>query len=246
MVLEGGQGKAKSTLCYILARGRFSDSLPEIQKNDKDAQIHLSGKWLIEIAEMDSFKGIKATKLKAFLTQTTQIYRPPYGRHEIEQPRQCVFIGTTNDEKYLKDDTGGRRFWPVKVGNIDIAALERDVDQLFAEAVKRRRVDGEQYWPDREFEERYFKPEQEARFEEDAWFDITREYLAQNKITRVFLRDLAMAVLQLQSPKEFTREHVARFGSILRRLGFETKTCSKTRKDAYVISEPLSYEEPEL
>jgi predicted P-loop ATPase len=160
LILEGTQGRMKSWALSLLASPWFSDDLPDI--HSKDAKLHLGGKWLIEIAELLRMQKADINAYKAYITRTTDIYRPPYGRNEIIQPRQCVFAGTTNQDQYLTDETGNRRSWPVKCGEINLETLEKDRDQLFAEVVKLY-SEGVHWWPDAEFEQTNIVPEQRTR-----------------------------------------------------------------------------------
>ena len=103
-----------------------------------------------------------------FLTRTVDRYRPPYERYVITVPRQCVFAGSVNPETYLRDETGNRRFWPVRCGSIDLDALARDRNQLWAEAVARYR-DGAIWWLEEPELIALARIEQEQRYQADAW-----------------------------------------------------------------------------
>jgi predicted P-loop ATPase len=144
LVLMGRQGAGKSTVARILARDFFTDELQDLSR-PADAAMQLMGRWVVEVAELDALSRAEVSKVKAFLTRSTDRYRKPYGRHVEEHPRRCVFVGTANVDDWQRDETGGRRFWPIKVGPINADGLRADRDQILAEAVARYR-DGEPWW----------------------------------------------------------------------------------------------------
>lgn len=144
LVLEDKQGAGKSQAVRILGSPWTTDGLPDL--HSKDASLHLAGVWLVELAELAALRRTETEAMKAFLTRPLDRFRPPFGRRAVDVPRQCVFIATTNECQYLRDPTGNRRFWPIRCGPIDLAALERDRDQLWAEALHRFQA-GEAWHP---------------------------------------------------------------------------------------------------
>ncbi len=135
MVLEGPQGAGKSTALRILAgTENFSDARV-LRLRDKEQQEAIAGIWIYEIAELAG-KHIDVEEVKAFLSKTADAARAAYGHARTDQHRRCIFVATTNNDQYLKDDTGNRRFWPARVGQIDLECLRLDRDQLWAEAAE--------------------------------------------------------------------------------------------------------------
>ncbi len=235
MVLEGKQGLMKSSACRILAGQWFSDQLPDI--GTKDAAQHLRGKWLIEAAEMHALSKAETAALKAFVTRQEERYRPPYGRLEVIEPRQCVFIGTTNKAVYLRDETGGRRFWPVKCGSIAIEALKRDRDQLFAEAVHVYRA-GEAWWPDKDFEAKHIAPEQSARYEHDDWEQPIVAWLMGKR--DVTISEVAMHALNVRK-EAFSKADQLRIAAILERTDWQRGTPVHGRRPWMRVTPPPPY-----
>ena len=167
LVLEGKQGIGKSTVPRILAGDDwFSDQLADM--GSKDASLQLRGLWIVELSELDVLNRAELARAKAFLSQQTERFRLPYGRRIIHVPRQCVFIGTTNSESWLKDETGGRRFWPVLCRKIDLDGLRLDRSQLWAEALHQYRA-GATWWLDDAQVVQEAIEEQLGRYQADVW-----------------------------------------------------------------------------
>jgi putative DNA primase/helicase len=242
LILEGGQGAKKSTTVEILGGEWYTDA--RLNFADKDSLLIVQGRWIIEMAELEGMNKAETSETKKFLTQHVDLFRPPYGRKLVKYPRRCVFAGTVNLDAYLKDDSGNRRFWPVRVTAIDAEALRRDVDQLWAEAVALYKA-GTPWWVPPE-ESHFFAEQQEQRFAVDAWEDLVLDYLegrgefseSIGQLNRVSVTDLLQKALKLDKSR-WDRQAMLRVVGVLRRHGWIRKRETKgTRQWYYARPEP--------
>ena len=177
LVLEGEQGTKKSSLLRALCYDNFLDGGIDIRS--KDGKMALFGKWIVEFSELEGLNGRSSDEIKAFLAKQDDKLRIPYARGEDYFKRTCVFVGTTNKEQYLEDPTGNRRFWPVKIKQANLTAVEADRDQLWAEAYQTFR-NGEKWWIDEGGSEALiFKSEQGERVVHSDLEDKIYEWLIQ-------------------------------------------------------------------
>src|SRR5262249_52673601 len=121
LILEGPQGQGKSTALRTIGEPFYSDDIAEL--GTKDASLGTAGVWIVELPELYAMARAEVSKVKSFFSRRTDRFRPPYGRRMVEAHRQCVFAGSVNNDVYLKDETGGRRFWPLQCGRIDLDSL---------------------------------------------------------------------------------------------------------------------------
>ena len=153
LVLVGPQGCRKSTTLAKLGRTWFSDSLYTV--SGKEAYEQIQGYWIIEMGEMAATRKAELEQIKQFMSKQTDSYRAAYARRTQEHPRQCAFFGTTNDDEFLRDPTGGRRFWPVTVTDrgkeMSDSLDESTIDQIWAEIVIRYKA-GENWYLDEKIE----------------------------------------------------------------------------------------------
>ncbi|GEM_PF-865054 len=171
LILEGPQGIKKSSALRALAQPWFTDEIADL--GSKDAALQTQGAWVIEIAELDGMSRSDVGRIKAFMSRQTDRFRPPYGQRIIESGRQCVFAGSVNHSTYLRDETGGRRFWPVecRAPAIDVDGITEIRDQLWAEAATLY-FDGKPWWLDSRELTMAAALEQADRYEGDPWDEL--------------------------------------------------------------------------
>lgn len=249
VVLEGAQGIRKTTALRAIGGPWYTEAKEAV--TSKDFFMVLHGKLIVEIAELDSFNKAEVTRIKQVITCDTDRYRAPYARGAQDHPRMSIFVGTTNENAYLRDHTGGRRFWPIRCGAIAHEKIKADREQLFAEAIagyrnwQTTRVDEDGWWimPAAETAK-----EQEDRRQVDEWELIVAEYLSGKKETST--RDVA-GHLKIETAK-LDMVLQKRIAGVLRTLGWDKKNTRAGRlwrkageleEAALPISEPAPIEE---
>ena len=239
LILVGPQGAGKSSFFRSMMPKRewFSDT--PIDFSHKDAYAQMQGIWVYELAELGGMRARDAETIKAFLAAGVDRFRPPYARNVVELTRQNVFVGSTNEDEFLDDPTGARRFWPVRVGEVDLEALEADRDQLWAEVY-------EEMTPGvgRPLPPWWLSPEEDAELAEDQvvytrgdpWGDIVAAWTSPQHVTEIGvtaadLRDgvTVAHVLGAVLAIDVGQQHKAaamRVAGILTRLGWRKKKGS--------------------
>ncbi len=234
VVLEGPQGGGKSTFLRILAGGGeyFTDALP-IGADGKETLEIAHGKLIIELGELAGIGKREVALVKQFVSRQTDRARLAYAKSAVEVPRQFTIWGTTNDNEYLADPTGNRRFWPLRVGRIDLELLRADVDQLWAEAAAIEALGHslllpEYLWADAAEAQRH-------RRMSDTWEDAISQKLEPflGQPVKVTTLDVLLS-LGVELSKQTPRKEPMRVAGILKGLGFASIQIGKARRAAWL------------
>lgn len=221
-ILEGKQGIGKSAF-YKKLGGDYYGSV-HIAPHDKDTALCLAGKMIVEVPEMSGLRKSDVDALKAFISNAVDTLRKPYGRLAEDIPRTSVFGGTINPEgsgQYLQDATGGRRFWPIRCGDlINIDQVVADRDQLWAEAYARY-LDGEIWWFTNDVVIAQHEEEVANRTKREAWESALARYLEANHDTTEFVTEdeLLTGALNLRRA-EINAHTLNRLGLAMFALGY--------------------------
>lgn len=238
VILEGPQGKFKSTALNVIGGQWFTEA--NEHPTSKDFYQILQGVLIVEIAELDAFSKAETETIKRVVSTPSDRFRPPYGRAPKRFPRQCIFVGTTNESHYLRDATGARRFWPITITDIDLSAITNDREQLFAEAVHLFKK-GEPW----HIVPKSAEDEQESRRESDIWEDVISNYVEGRE--NVTILDICQSdqCLGMDIDRADRRTQL-RIAKILKVLKWECKGQRKVLGKNQKVWAPINPDQPEL
>ncbi|RQR37841.1 VapE domain-containing protein [Burkholderia sp. Bp9142] len=240
LILEGAQDAGKSSAFRTIFSQRwFTDA--NIIIGDKDSYAVMAGKWVIELAELDALSKSESSNSKRFFSTAVDTYRPPYAKRAIDVPRQSVFAGTVNFDTYLKDESGNRRYWPVKVADIlNLKGLAADRDQIWAEAFQtycewdaaNLEADGAipAPWQVLADEKPLFRVEQDARYEGDVFEPMIARFIELRD--RVTMEEILGECLKLDMSK-WTPAEQRRIGKAIKSIGWIRKRETKGGRGWY-------------
>lgn len=242
LVLEGWQGALKSTLLRELTGDQWYTDTSIRDVDDKDTAMKMRGKWIVEVAENGTFSKAHAEHLKAWISQRDDRQRDPFARKVQSVPRQSVLIGTTNRSDWGADDTGGRRFWPIRVTRCDLDWMRANHRQLWAEADARFKA-GEIWWAeDGDPVLTTLRAQQAARYVADPSIALVSRWMAARPAGAPNPTTLEIAQLALATPTErLDRRASLRVSAIMRSLGYETDPASDPTNQSYL---PTRYPAP--
>ena len=238
-ILVGSQGAGKST--GVAAICPHPDFFTEISLNEKEDDLarKMRGRLLGEISELRGLNTRDIETIKAFVTRTHEIWTPKFKEFSTTFPRRIVLIGTTNQEEFLADQTGNRRWLPVTIGKVNVAKIREDHLQLWAES--RDTFTGVQ-WEDAE---RLAKENQSNHLIIDAWFEVVQEWLSNKNLIPqygteinyegfVTTNQILLDVIELDK-KSIHAGHQMRVAKILNSLGFVKRAKRVDRKSKNVF-----------
>ena len=251
LVLLGEQGYKKSTFFAALAPKWFGDT--EIKIGDKDGLQQIHHNWITEWAEIDRITSVRhAGEVKTFIARRRDCFRPPYGANTRNYDRSCVIVGSTNNDGFLSDPTGGRRFWVIPVTRkINMDYVERVRDQLWAEALHLYRA-GEQWWLT-DAEEGLHRRDVEQYRVRDPWEEIVARWienawpteclkLGRSSFTTWDVMSLALKL----DPKDARKETEGRVGAVMRALGYDRGRPSRSDVGEYLGKDGLPTQRPRV
>lgn len=220
VVLESLQGFFKSEMVRVMGVGWGKEGLDGL--DTKDGMVTLQGKMLIELSEGETVTRHQSGVIKAFVSRATDTFRMPFDRRSHDYPRQCVFIMTTNQSKYLCDPSGARRFYPMPLyKNIDIEAIRRDRDQIYAEAYQLY-LRGRKWWTTDPDMQKIMETIQDSRYNSDPLQDELVAYLSDNN-KPVLVSELIENVFQ-KTIGEFSVREDNRLNRAMRFINWEKTT----------------------
>jgi predicted P-loop ATPase len=244
LILQGPQGARKSSFFRYLVpvEAWFSDDMGALENKDAGLSVHHA--WIIEWAELESVRRSNVGAVKSFLTRQVDKFRPPYGRVTEDFARASVICGTTNEEQFLQDSTGNRRYMVIPVRHIDTNAIARDRDQLWAEAAYRFRCGEPWHLTGEEMAVQALKNTELVS--EDPWEEVIREWLPKSDLVtscfQVTLEKLLGQCLQIPAERR-TKGMQVRAGQVMSGLGWMRRKEQTAGKRQSIYTAPENWPE---